>query len=321
VNRRIFLGGAAISSLGDSLRSFAAVPSPKAIIDCHVHLFDVSRPQGVPWPSKDSGIYKTSLPDRYQKLAAPHGVVGAMAIECSPWLDDNQWVLDVTAKTPIIVGTIGNLSPGTPEFRPQLERLHRNRRFRGIRNGNLWERVRGQEILKPGVMADLKLMAAAGLVLDTANLEPALLRATIQLTDQVPDLRIIIDHLPSLNPPGDPASRKILDADLRQLAARPQVFAKISAIVRRVDGRVPLDISFYRERLDHLWEVFGPDRLMYGSDWPNSDQFASYDDVFRLAQEFISSKDRVSIEKFYWQNSLKAYRWIHRDASQAILQL
>jgi L-fuconolactonase len=295
---------------------FAAAPERIPIIDSHIHLFDVSRPQGVPWPSKDSSIYQSSLPDGYRKLAAPYGIVGAIAIECSPWAADNEWVLSIAAKESIIVGMIGNLEPGTPDFGKRLEQLHRNPLFLGIRYGNLWGRDLGKEISKPEFIAGLKLLAGAGLTLDTANPAPTLMRAVVRLTEQVPNLRIVLDHLPGLTLPGEAAARKACDSDLRSLAARPNVFAKISGIVRRSGGRVPLDVGFYRDRLDHIWEIFGPDRLLYGSDWPNSKQLASYPEIFKLAQDFLSSKDSAAVEKIYWKNSLKAYRWIHRDASQ-----
>jgi L-fuconolactonase len=287
---------------------FAAAPERIPIIDSHIHLFDVSRPQGVPWPPKDSSIYQSSLPDGYRKLAAPYGIVGAIAIECSPWPADNEWVLAIAAKESIIVGMIGNLEPGTPGFGKRLEQLHRNPLFLGIRYGNLWGRDLGKEISKPEFIAGLKLLASAGLTLDTANPAPALMQAVVRVTDRVPNLRIVLDHLPQLTLAGD--------SDLRSLAARPNVFAKISGIVRRSSGRVPLDVNFYRDRLDHIWEIFGPGRLLYGSDWPNSKQLASYPEVFKLAQDFLSSKDSAAVEKIYWKNSLKAYRWIHRDASQ-----
>jgi L-fuconolactonase len=317
VNRRTFLSSASLGSAAASTSNLFAAPTQRIpIIDCHIHLFDVSRPQGVPWPPKDSPIYKTALPDRYRKLAAPHGIVGAIAVECSPWPADNQWVLSVAGKAPIIVGTIGNLEPGASGFGKQLEQLHKNPLFLGIRYGNLWGRNVGNEIVKPELVAGLKLLADAGLVLETANPDPALMRAVVQVTERVPNLAIVLDHLPSLDLPSDPAARQAVDANLRLLAGRPNVFAKISAIVRRVDGRVPLDLNFYRDRLDHIWEIFGPDRLLYASDWPNSELWASYDDVFRLAQDFLSSKDSVAQEKVYWRNSLKAYHWTKRDASQ-----
>ena len=103
------------------------------------------RSQGVPWPKKKDGIlYQPALPDRYRKIAVPLGIVGAIEVEASPWLEDNQWVLDVAAKDKIIVGTVGNLEPGKPDFRKQLERFQRNPLFRGIRYGNIWDRDLGR---------------------------------------------------------------------------------------------------------------------------------------------------------------------------------
>ncbi len=303
-------------ALAHTSNMFAGSAGRVPVIDTHIHLFDVSRPQGVPWPPKDSPIYKSALPDRFRTLAAPYGIVGAIEIECSPWLEDNQWVLDIAEKNPIIVGTIGDLEPGTPGFGKQLERLQRNPLFRGIRYGNIWDRSLSKEISKSEFVSDLKVLAAAGLVLDTANPDPPLIHAVVRLTDRIPNLKVVLDHLPELTPPPESAARKACDADLQLLGQRPEVFAKVSGIVRNVGGRVPLDLDFYRDRLDHIWRTFGPDRLLYGSDWPNSNQWAEYRDVFRLAEEFISGKDPTTVEKFFWRNSLKAYAWVKRDSSQ-----
>ena len=117
------------------------------IIDTHIHLFDTARPGGVPWPTPDNAVlFKPALPDRYRRLATPLGIRGAIEVECSTLVEDNQWVLDVAAKDPIIVGTVGNLEPGKPGFREQLERFRRNPLFRGIRYGNLWNRNLGVEL-------------------------------------------------------------------------------------------------------------------------------------------------------------------------------
>ena len=80
------------------------------------------------------------MPDRYRSIAVPLGITGAIKVEASPWLEDNQWVLDVAAKDKIIVGVVGNLEPGKPEFAKNLERFHKNQLFLGIRYGNLWDR-------------------------------------------------------------------------------------------------------------------------------------------------------------------------------------
>src|SRR5438046_8745893 len=87
----------------------AAMPGNKRysvpIIDTHVHLYDPKRPQGVPWPSPEqASIYRTFLPADYRRIAEPFGVVGLIAPECSPWVADNYWVRDVSAKEAIVVG-------------------------------------------------------------------------------------------------------------------------------------------------------------------------------------------------------------------------
>ena len=187
MRRREFLGAAAGALVAAETAAAQALPFP--IIDTHIHLFDPTRPQGVPWPSKtDKVLYQPALPERYRRIAEPFGVAGAIEIECSPWLEDNRWVLDVEAKDKIMVGTIGDLEPGKPEFRAQLERFHRNPLFLGIRYGNLWGRNLASEIAKPAFIEDLRALAAAGLVLDTANQTPELIAATLRVTDAVPNL-------------------------------------------------------------------------------------------------------------------------------------
>jgi L-fuconolactonase len=301
MNRRSFLGAAATAALS----SQAAQPIP--IIDTHIHLFDPTRPQGVPWPEKSAPIYKPALPGRYRQLVAPLGVKGAIVIEASPWLEDNQWILDVADKAPIIVGAIGNLEPGTLNFGKNLERFHRNRLFKGIRNGNLWGRNLGDVVSRPDVISDLKLMADAGLTLDTANPSASLMEAVVRVTDKVPGLRVVLDHLPQL-PAAD-------HGHLRELGQRPQVFAKLSAVYRKIDSQVPRELSVYRSTLDELIAIFGEDRVLYGSDWPNSDRLRPYPDVLGLVQEYFATRS-LAAEKYFWKNSVAAYHWTKRETAQ-----
>lgn len=313
MNRRTFLSLSASMVALEAMAKGAPVP----IIDTHIHLFDTQRPQGVPWPEKDDKIlYKPALPERFRQVSKGLGVVGAVEVECSPWLEDNQWVLDTIAKDSIIVGTVGDLAPGKPDFRKHLERFHKNPLFLGIRCGNLWGRNLAEDVLKPDFIADLKVLAEAGLVLDTANQDPALIAATVRLTDKVPNLRVVIDHLPHMDIPEEPAARKKVQADLRELAQRPQVFLKVSEVLRRDGGQVRYDLGFYRAKLDEFWGTFGEDKLMYGSDWPNSDPWGSYTQVLNLAREYVEGRSETAQEKFFWKNSARAYRWVKRAADQ-----
>ncbi len=312
MNRRSFLAASAAATL-----PLPAAPLPFPVIDCHIHLFDTERPGGVPWPPKTNAtLYKPALPDRYKKLATPFGIKGAIEVECSPLLEDNQWVLDTMAKDPIMIGTIGDLEPGKPDFRKHLDRFRANPMFLGIRWGTLWGRKFYEEVRTPGAIADLKAFAAAGLTLDGATSSPALIKELIRLTDQVPDLRIVIDHLPQMNPPEDAAARRDYEKDLAEIGKRKQVFVKISEVLRRVDGKVNHDVAFYKPRLDQLFGVFGEDRVVFGSDWPNSDNWAEYPQVFAVVRDYFMAKGPKIAEKYFWRNSVRAYRWKRRDKSQ-----
>ena len=146
MNRREWLGLA----LGAGSVALAKPPRFTPVIDTHIHLFDTRRPHGVPWPPKDDRVlYRPALPPRYRRVIAGLGIVGAIEVECSPWFEGNQWVLNVAAQDSIIVGTVGNLDPGQADFGNRLEQLHRNPLFRGIRYGNLWDRSLAKECLSP----------------------------------------------------------------------------------------------------------------------------------------------------------------------------
>jgi len=271
----------------------------------------------VPWPDKNNAVlYKPALPSRYRALAAPHGIVGAIEVEASPWLEDNQWVLDVEEKDKIMVGMVGDLEPGTADFRKNLERFHRNPLYRGIRYGNLWGRSMGAGLAKPEFIADMKALADAGLELDTANPNPTLIAEVIRLTDKVPNLRVVIDHLPQLDPPTAEPARKEYYANLHEIGKRPQIYVKISEVLKRVNGKVIEDPAFYKPRIDELFGVFGEERVIYGSDWPNSDNWAPYDKVFKIVHDYFMAKGQAIAEKYFWKNSVAAYKWVKRDANQ-----
>jgi L-fuconolactonase len=159
-------------------------------------------------------------------------------------------------------------------------------------------------------------MAHGGLVLDTANPTTGLIETVVRLTDKVPDLRVVVDHLPELDPPTEPAQLRAYEGNLRELAKRPQVHIKVSGVIRRVNGRVPTDPNFYKPRLDQIFDIFGEDRLIFGSDWPNSDQWGTIETVVSLVRPYFMNKGRAVAEKYFWKNSMAAYRWIKRAPNQ-----
>ncbi len=313
-------GAAALRQTGmASSTGRTAVPAAGIIrtIDTHIHLFDTARPGGVPWPEKtDTVIYKPALPDRYESISASLGVVGAIAVEASPLRSDNQWLLNVVREHPVMVGMIGDLVPSDDSFMSDLERLHGDPLFLGIRYGNLWNRDLGVDIEKPGFVDGLKALADAGLVLETANPDAKLISAVVSVAERVPNLRIVIDHLPNATIPEDADERDKYWANLTLLASSSRIFVKLSEIPVRANGKLVTDPQYYRAGLDRIWDVFGEDRIMFGSDWPNSDHVATYAQTYALVRGYMAKKSAAAHEKFYWKNSVVVYQWQRRRQNQ-----
>lgn len=296
------------------------LPASTPIVDTHIHLFDTNRPSGVPWPDKsDPVLYKPALPDRYAAVAKPLGVVGAIAIEASPFASDNDWVLGLAQKNPMIVGLVGDLVPGSPSYLRELERLHANPLFLGIRYGNLWNRNLASDWKTPGFLAGLKRLAEFGLELDSANPNAELIRAVADLADRVPDLTIVIDHLPSSPIPTAAPDRNEYWSMLQHLSQNPRVFIKLSEVPVRVDGIVQDNQAFYKARLDAIWDSFGEDQILFGSDWPNSDHVAAFAETLAIVRGYVISKGQNVCEKFFWKNSVAAYKWHPRSTDQPVL--
>ena len=163
------------------------------IIDTHTHFYDPFRPQGVPWPEKDDEIlYRRALPEDYKALAVPEGVTGTVMVECSPWVEDNQWVLDLAAEDPFIVGLVGHLEPDDPNFAAHLERFAADPVFLGIR-----ARVDATE--------SHGLTAAEMLVANDLELDTGLHEGVPALAERFPELRIVINHIGGIPIDGRPA--------------------------------------------------------------------------------------------------------------------
>ena len=305
--RREFLVASAlgVATLGTGCVS-APAPSP-GIIDTHTHFYDPTRPQGVPWPPKnDSILYRPVLPEEFLKLAQPFGVTGTVVVEASAWLEDNQWILDLAARNQALLALVGNIKPGRPEFAAELKRFAANPLFRGIRVG-VWDKAGLDDA---SIRRDLGLLADRDLALDVLT-APERLAQVASLAAALPSLRIIIDHCANVRIDGQAPSSSWL-AGLRACAPHRNVFMKVSGLVEgtgRNDGSAPATLDFYRPTLDAIWETFGADRVIFGSNWPVSARFASYETVFRIVDDYFTAKGETTREKYFAKNASRAYKF------------
>jgi L-fuconolactonase len=318
IQRRDFLAGTAAAALSASIAEAAAPLADIPIIDTHVHLFDSRRPQGVPyagsaeWAKEKNGV---ALPSTYRAFATPLNIVGAIELEASPWIEDNLWVLEQEHTDPLFVGTVGDLEPEKPDFADEFSRFRKDPLFLGIRCGKIWGRDVTKQVNDPKFMDGLKRVADADMVMDTANPDVELMQAMLKINDKIPSLRIVLDHLPSFDP--TPAQQAGYDAVLKEIHSRPKIHAKLSEIDHK--GMAARGLSAHKARLDQLMETFGEDRVVFGTDWPNSWGTATPAEIVAIARAYFATRSRAAAEKYFWKNSLAVYKWKKRAKNQPSL--
>jgi L-fuconolactonase len=307
MQRRAFITGAAAFA---SAPVFASDAMP--VIDVHVHLFDPRRPQGVPYSGPRGQPPQLALPATYRQQIPGTGIVGAIVVEASPWIEDNLWILEQAASDPLFVGVVGSLDPSRPEFGEYLNRFSKDPLWRGIRYARVWQMEGGKQVLKPGMAEGLKLLAQAGQTLDMANPSFDLLRGALLAMDAAPDLHVVMDHMPSLDP--TPETQQLYNSLIAELAQRPNFAIKLSQVIHKDEkGNI---VTAPRARLDQLMTAFGEDRVMFGGDWPNSVGTATIPQALSLMRDYFAQRPALQAEKYFWRNSRRIYKWKKRDAAQ-----
>jgi len=314
MNRRTFVATTAKATATGLIAGCATRArkiEPVGVVDTHTHFYDPNRPEGVPWPPKnDSVLYRPVYPDEFQKLSRRHGVTGTVVVEASPRLDDNDWILDLAEKNDFILGLVGHVKPGRPEFMRELRGFTANPIFRGIRIG-VWDQTPLTE--NPDVLRDLRFLAEQNLSLDILT-GPDRLGEVARLAAAIPGLRIIVDHCANVRVDGQAPAAAWRDG-LNACSAHRHIFMKVSGLVEGTNhdkGDAPADLAFYRPTLDAVWQAFGEHRVIFGSNWPVSARFAPYDRVFDLVAEYFNGKGEGASENYFSRNAAKAYRIVAR---------
>lgn len=274
------------------------------IVDTHVHFYDPERPQGIPFPRKDDVLlYRKVMPEHFRDVASPSGVTCVIVVEASRRMEDNVWILDLASSNELIVGFIGGIDPNDSGFKEQLLRLSASPVFRGIR-------LRQEDLknLSSSALKNLGMLQDQGLSVDVLAKSDDQ-KVILKLADLYPDLPIILNHIYDLDINGDIPGRTERSL-LRELGSRANIYCKVSAIQERSVNMTELDkIENYRPMLDCLWECFGEDQLVYGSNWPVCDRAGDYDTQFKIVSSYFSEKEFSAYQKFFVGNSQKAYNW------------
>ena len=251
------------------------------VIDAHLHLWNTERlPYEWMQRPENAAINRTFGVEDFRSRAARAGVDRAVLVQAADTAADTEAMFEIASGHPEIAGVVAWVPLDRPdEAAIQLDQLAARPGFAGIRN-LIHDQPDPDWLLRPLVGEGLALLEQQGIPFDVISVLPRHLRHVPVLSERYPALRMVLDHL--AHPPlggGDPVGPgSWTDAahwgELITAAARnPLVFAKVS-------GLYPPDPSWTAEDLrsvvEFAFELFGPDRLMFGSDWPVAELGGGY---------------------------------------------
>lgn len=251
-------------------------------IDAHQHYWSIARGD-YGWITPEiPKLYRDFLPADLEPHLRVHGLDGTILVQAAPTVSETDFILRLAEQTPSILGVVGWLDLFDPNHRLHYERFSRHPKFAGFRI-MIQDMPDAARILEPAFVKALKGYAGDDVPIDllivSGQLPPVL-----ELLRQVPNLRGVIDHI------GKPSIRshewESWTEAMSQAAAFPDIHCKISGMVTEADHE-SWNYEEFAPYVQHILETFGPDRVMFGSDWPVCLLAAGYDEVIEIVRRAL----------------------------------
>jgi L-fuconolactonase len=261
------------------------------VVDAHQHFWTYGTYQTswmeVPPYAGDAAfepLRRSFQPDDLAPKLKAAGIQCTVTIEAADGLAENEALLANARCHDWIAGVVGWVPLAHPsEVERALDAHAGERALVGIRHLVNVE-PDADWIIRPNVLKGLQVLAARQLTFDYVGILPRHLEHVALVARHVPDLRIVIDHLGK--PPVAAGEFEPWSSLLARAARMPNVFAKVSGLdAGDADDWTAADIAPY---VDHALELFGPERLMFGSDWPVANLRGGYSKVWRETNVALS---------------------------------
>jgi L-fuconolactonase len=267
-----------------------------AVIDAHHHLLDPAR-FDYPWLTPELARIdrRFDAGDLAPELKAA-GIERTILVQTISSVEETRSFLATAATVPFIGGVVGWVdltSPGVGEAVDALRGGPGGEWLVGIRH-QVHDEPDPEWLLRPDVRRGLGVIEAAGLTYDLL-VRPRELPAALVVTREMPGLRFVIDHL--AKPPIRSGTTEPWASLLRPFGELPNVSCKLSGLVTEAD-LTAWQVADLAPVVEIALETFGPERLLFGSDWPVCLLAASYADVVAAARELtaaLSDAERASI--------------------------
>ncbi len=262
------------------------------IIDAHHHLWDPTR-RTYDWLA---GLDPIRRPYTVDDLRTATSADATVLVQTVPTVEETEEFLATAADTALIAGVVGWVDLCAPDVADRLAGLRAapgGDRLVGIRHP-AQDEPDPSWLVREDVVRGIAAVAAAGLTYDVL-VTPAQHAAAVALADAVPGVRLVLDHAgkPAIAEDGYEPWAGFLTA----LAARPNVFCKLSGLVTEADW-TKWTVDDLRPYAAHVLDSFGPDRVMFGSDWPVCELAATYAEVHEAASALtadLSASERADV--------------------------
>ncbi|MEE1821282.1 amidohydrolase family protein [Streptomyces sp. BE20] len=253
------------------------------IVDTHHHLWDLAvRDQEWITGEALAPIHRDfSLADLHLP-ASRAGVTATVLVQTVCLPQETPEMLALAASDDLVAGVIGwtDLTDrGIADTIARLRELPGGRKLVGLRH-QVQSEPDPEWLLRPDVLRGLATVAASGLAYDLLVL-PHQLPAATEVATRLPELSLVLDHL--AKPPAATGETEPWATAVRALASRPNTFCKLSGLVTEADWQ-HWTLTDLRPYSDTVLAAFGPERLMFGSDWPVCTLAASYQEVVDTAR-------------------------------------
>jgi L-fuconolactonase len=276
-------------------------------IDSHQHFWNYSAAE-YPWIG--AGMERLAcdhLPADLETVARPVGVVGSVAVQARQSLAETRWLLSLAKKHPFIRGVVGWVDLRSERVADDLAILAHDEQFVGVRHV-VQDEPDPRFVLGEAFVRGVRALHRFGLTYDLL-IYPNQLPAAIDLVGLLPEQPFVLDHLAKPRIKLPPKADEIADwrRGIETLARHDNVCCKLSGIVTEVAWRQWQPVDF-TPVLDIALAAFGPDRLMFGSDWPVCLLSAEYAEVAGIIDDFISTLTPAEQSLIWADTACRVYR-------------
>jgi len=273
-------------------------------IDAHHHLWNYD-PVEYDWIDDSMAVLKKDFLLRdLEKTLHHNGFSSSVAVQARQSMEETVWLLALAEQTNLIKGVVGWIDLRSDTLAKQLDELAHHKKLVGFRHV-----IQGESdpafMENPDFIRGLQMLADRGYRYDLLVFAHQL-PAAAQMLEKVPNLHVVIDHIAK----PDIKSRSDFDSwqqGMAILAHNHNCYCKLSGMVTEADWLNWLSDDF-QPYMKTVWDLFGQQRIMFGSDWPVCLLASEYQQVKQLVLDFVTTQNPQANKLILGENAQRFYQ-------------